>query len=356
MKKKNWNECELVAELGEKKLIEDLINDNLSDNYDDSILSEQKTLILEPLWNCDQAGFEILHIMDSEFVDIIDDIFFCFENGDLENWLDIFNCSIDFIVGATRIHTMHTDNRITMEYNLLLNKLMDKNIVKNENEILIPISFIILLKNAFKKYTNFSGYGNFLFHYHHVRCFIISKVLRNIKLKVIYRTFLKEIRSSFIKRNSYISDLPIFGFSIQTDCLFENNFIKKIKGRHITKLIIIKIISDEQEIMNVHKINLYLNSNDPISYSMYDNEIIEVNNFGKKYFIIALSPSFKNSKSLSTNLQTGNLDKYGIDLSRIDNISLEIQDIGDNVEAHVCMIHGYVARCWEGMIRLAHNW
>ena len=286
-----WNEYELMSELDENKLMEDLKYNECQN----SVLSEQKILILDANSTENEFNFDLSY--SNNEIHIIDQVLICFQNGELENWNDIFNSKIDFLIGGCLVNT---NSSFTMEYNLLLNKLMDQHIVRDDSNILIPLSQMNMLINNFKKYTKFDGFNCCILKNHSIKFAIYSKDISYLK--------------------------------------------------NVAKLIIIKIKSNEQDFLNIHKINLYLNFCSPITYNIYDNEIIEINNFGNKFFVIALSPSFKNSKNLCDNLKFGNLDKYGINFTRINDVSLEILDVKDEVEFELCTLHANVVQIMDGMI------
>lgn len=346
--KGKWDYCELLNDLDEQKLINDLKEDtDFFDDYNDSLFSDTKIKVLESV-SKKENYFEFG--IDGGKYHILDEILFCVEDGEFENWDDIFNSSIEMRFGGSELN----GNKMKMEYNILINKLLKKNIIRGNSDIIIPSAQFELLKNNFKinkKNTKCDGFLMFIIAFHQLQINMSSNV-KNIKLKVKYR---KVLNSSYYRNQINKNyQIPIFGLSILPNLEFHNNKLQKLPFNHVTKFIIIKILSEEQDLLNIHNINLYLCNGDPIKYNMFNDEIIEINNFGNKYFIIALSPSFKNASNLCQNLQNGNLDKYGINLSRIDQVDLEILDINENIKVDLCSLHTNIARSMSGMIGLAY--
>ena len=159
-----------------------------------------------------------------------------------------------------------------------------------------------------------------------------------------------DIMHSSIQNTMY--EMPIFGFNLKQNLKQIDN-LYKINFSLINKFLIIKIITDDYDLLNIQSINLYLNGTSPINFNIYQDEIHEMSLFDNKYIIISLSPSFKNISELQNNLRRGNINQYGIDMSRIDKTQLEINDISSNTDIDICSVYINIVRVMSGMMGAA---
>lgn len=339
LSKNNWESFEFSRDLDEHNSIKnDHGDEDFVDNMNESLFSEQKIVILEQT----NKKFNI----EGNVYNIIDEISFIMENGEYEDMNDIMNSTINIEFGGSSF-----DGKILMEYNMLLCNLLNKKIVY-DTDIIIPSAQIELLKNNFKQYkksTKCDGFILFSLSFHRL-CINLESKIRNCKLIVKYRDIIDE---SFKNKICGINfDVPIFGMSIERHTVINNKTKKNLRFNHISKFMFIKIHSDEQQLININNIKLYLCEQLPITFNMFDSEIMELNLFENRYLLISVSPSFKNINNLINNLQQGNLDKYGINLSRIDTVGMEIEDIDDCCKIDICNIYVNIARITQGLIGL----
>ncbi len=344
--KRDWNEHELEKDISNydfEKEIRDL-NDNTTYFFDMDDFSRIKKDVIQ------MENFNYKYDMSSHKYSLIKELIFVIENNTCDfNWGEIMNIKIGFTIGKSLIN----GNSIPMEYNILLCNLLGKQIKEKNNIVKVRCAFFELLKNNFLNYSKFKNLDGFFFSpiTRHNISITITTETKNLNLKLIIKY--RKLKNILKNICGVAYEIPIFGFNLIQN-LSEYNNLYDIGLSLINKFLIIKIMTDDYDLLNIQSINLYLNGLDPIIFNIYQDEIQEMSLFDNKYIIISLSPSFKNISKLCDNLRKGNIDQYGINMSRIDDIHIGINDISPQTNIDICGVYVNIAKVMDGMMGTAY--
>lgn len=283
-------------------------DDDISDDYeiiDSDILFPKNSEV-----RCD-IRYEDILISDLKIKIKIDDY-----DKDLNN-NNLLNNKLLFYIGGSIVM------ELSMEINLLLAKLSEKNKKEYDDLIEIPVVLFDLQKNKLKKFPLF------LVNYQVVS--IVIKITDNdsiIKNGVIfsYRKYKCNKSNSAINISSI--EYPI----IQTQNIQKilSNGCRQIKLDNlnsICQMLIIKLVDNNTFEDSIKKIILSLCDCDPIIWE--DDEIIKYNICGNILYCIPLSPDIKSKKRMKK-IFNNNENGYGINFSKIDKSILTFEFYCDN--------------------------
>ena len=343
------SEYQLIDELDENKLKEELCEANYFVNNNTNIFFEEKTDYLKSNICLYELGGICCQnfCINGLYYNIIDDIILEFYFNEYENnYHDLLTTNIKFSIGGNNIN----GTMIKMEYNILLCELMGKKMVIENNTVKINSCHFEQLKNNFQKNNKIyqcNGFPLFVAMFHNLSIDIFSNI-PNIGMIIKHRKINNQNYIEEMQGKDY--EFPIIGIREINDINIINSISQNLCINLIGKFMIIKLKCEDDSLINLHQINLFLNKLSPIEYNIYLDEIKELNMFENRYFIISMSPLFKNIKDLSNNLKNGNIGKYGINFSRMDNINIEINDIKDNIKIDICFFYLNIVTLKSGMI------
>jgi hypothetical protein len=269
VKNKDWDEFEFKEPLNDNKNFEETLRDELNIEYIDT------HTIYPELDVCSNASFIIPEkiglISDMYFVICIDDF-----NEDILNLILRKN-----IIFETNFDT----TKISIEYNLIIAKLLKKEIIESDGYIKIPL---VLLDMLFPNKYHINKISKFAV----VIC-IPQKYFRKIYIEYDYY----EYKNHSSNANNFFTlfrhvDIPLDNM-FQKSCELIVPF-QSSSSTLICKFIIIDFPKlPENMYIELTKIELYINNKYPIVWTTDD--ILQIEIHGKVLYLLSATPEFKST-------------------------------------------------------------
>lgn len=239
----------------------------------------------------------------------------------------------------------------TMEINLLLANILEKNKKELDEFIELPIVFFDLEKNKFS-----NKFPLFLMDHSNIKIKIdnLDEIADN-GIIITYKKY--NYKKLIITDIINILEFVIIQIQFHSERFKNIGSIYRLPFNGICKMLIIKFFGINTLEDNIRRIKITLAENSsPIIWD-YD-KIIRYNMYGNIYYCIPLSPEIQSKKGTKKLLSNKNENGYGINFSRIDQPKISFDYYYNNFYCdclEITALNLNILRCLGGLAGPVHS-